>query len=145
MDTESLKSAGWTAFQGRNFTGLAGPYWARGKGAEREIGLLVEERHCNDHMGILHGGALMTFADIALGWGASEALGGTGCVTAQLQIYFVAGAKVGEFVSCKSELVRRTSHLVFVRGLIKVGDKTVASADGIWKQLEARAEQAAQT
>jgi acyl-coenzyme A thioesterase PaaI-like protein len=138
IDPESLKSAGWTSFKGRNFTGLAGPFWARGQNADREIGLLVEERHSNDHMGILHGGALMTFADIALGWGAAEALNGAPCVTVQLQLHFVAGAKVGEFVSCKPEVVRRTAHLVFVRGLIKAGDKTVASADGIWKQLEAR-------
>jgi uncharacterized protein (TIGR00369 family) len=138
MDAESLKAAGWNSFKGRGFTNLAGPFWARGKGAEREVGLLVEERHSNDHMGILHGGALMTFADIALGWGAAEALNGASCVTAQLQIHFVSGAKVGEFVSCKPEVVRRTSHLVFVRGLIKAGDKTLASADGIWKALEDR-------
>jgi len=33
-------------------------------------------------------------------------------------------------------VIRRSKHLVFVRGLISTGDMPVASAEGIWKVLE---------
>jgi hypothetical protein len=33
-------------------------------------------------------------------------------------------------------VVRKTSQLVFVRGLIEAGGRTVASADGVFKLLE---------
>jgi uncharacterized protein (TIGR00369 family) len=138
MDAEVLKAAGWRCFDGSGFTGQAGPWWVRGAAGSREIGLLVERRHGNEHMGSLHGGALMTFADISMGYAAADALGGTRCVTAQLQVHFVAPAKVGEFVQCRPEVVRRGAQLVFMRGLAVVGERTVASFDGIWKALEAR-------
>src|SRR3546814_12293438 len=78
----------------------------------------------------------MNFADIALGWIAADALGATNCVTAQLAVQFVAAPKIGEFVSCSAELVRHTSQIIFVRGLITADGRTVASADGIWKVVE---------
>ncbi len=111
-----------------------GPYWWRGTGSEAAIGFVADERHAN-HIGTVHGGMLMTFADIALGFGVVQALGTPHCATAQLALQFVATAKFGEFVTCRPEVIRRTEQLVFVRGLICVGDKVVASADGIWKVL----------
>lgn len=140
MDPESLRTAGWKCLSGRGFTAEAGPYWVRGEAGSREIGLLVELRHSNDHMGSLHGGALMTFADIALGYAASDALQRRRCVTAQMQVQFVAPAKAGEFICCKPEVVRCGAHLVFMRGLVKAGPRTIASLDGIWKALEDKAE-----
>lgn len=136
MDRESLKSAGWTAHEVDGFTGVVGPFWTRGSGAESEIGLIAEQRHCNNHLGIVHGGVLMTFADLGLGLGVARALGGSHCATAQLQVQFVAAASIGAFITCRPELVRRSRHLVFVRGLIGADGRIVASADGIWKVLE---------
>jgi uncharacterized protein (TIGR00369 family) len=138
MDAEALKASGWNSFDGSGFTGRAGPWWVRGAAGSREVGLLVERYHGNEHMGSLHGGALMTFADIALGYAASDALNGARCVTAQLQVHFVAPAKVGEFAWCRPEVVRCGTHLVFMRGLAKVGERTVANFDGIWKSLDAK-------
>lgn len=82
----------------------------------------------------------MTFADIALGIGAVRELGEQrmNTVTASMNTHFVAVARIGEFVTCRAEVVRKSRHLIFVRGLICVGDRTVASADGIFKLLEPR-------
>jgi acyl-coenzyme A thioesterase PaaI-like protein len=44
---------------------------------------------------------------------------------------------MGGFLTCRPELIRRTSQIVFMRGLIKAGERTVASADGLWKLLDA--------
>lgn len=138
MNSETLKAAGWTAFDVKSFSANVGPVWMRGEGAEHMVGFVAEPRHSNDHMGTVHGGALMTFADIALGFRVAAVLGGPFCATAQLQVQFVAVARVGEFITCRPEIVRQTAQIVFMRGLICTGDKTVASADGLWKVLEQR-------
>ena len=82
----------------------------------------------------------MTFADIALGAGVAAAMADDrlNCATVSLQTQFVSVARIGEFISCKPEVIRKSKQLVFMRGLIQVGDKTIASAEGIWKLLETR-------
>lgn len=138
MDSTALKQAGWTSSEPDAFSGIVGSLWSRGSGAEATFGFIAEARHSNGHLGTVHGGMLMTFADIALGCAVVAALGAPICATAQLQLHFVAGARVGDFVTCRPEIIRRTSQLIFMRGLINVGDKIVASTDGIWKVLEPR-------
>jgi len=137
LNAEWLAATGWKSATVGGFSGQVGPFWfRRDDSGHRVIGLLVEDRHANSHLGTLHGGVVMTFADIALGAGADDALGGARSVTASLQAHFVSIARIGEFISCAPEVVRRTRNLVFVRGLIVVGERTIASADGIWKVLE---------
>lgn len=133
-----MQAAGWVAREARGYTGFIAPLWSRGTaGVDRAVGFIADARHANYH-GTVHGGALMTFADIALGWIAADALDATNCVTVQLAMQFVAAPKLGEFVHCSAELVRQTSQIIFVRGLIKADDRTVASADGMWKVVDPR-------
>ena len=137
MDEAALKAAGWKpGLRGRGFTEVVGPFWVRSTGNEHELGFIAEPRHSNQDASIVHGGVLMTFADLCLGYSAAMALGPIHCVTAQLAVQFVAAGKVGELISGKGEVVRRGSQLVFVRGLIKSNDRVVASCDGIWKTIE---------
>lgn len=138
MNPTALKADGWTSSEPGAFSGIVGSLWARGSGAEATYGFIAEARHSNGHLGTVHGGMLMTFADIALGCAVVAALGAPTCATASLQLQFVAAARAGDFITCRPEIIRRTSQLLFLRGLITVGDKTVASADGIWKVLEPR-------
>jgi acyl-coenzyme A thioesterase PaaI-like protein len=136
MDPATLQANGWTELNTSGFSEPFGPFWMRGTGEECEIGFTVGSRHTNTHMNTVHGGMLMTFADICLGYRVVLALGGRYCATAQLQLQFVSVAEIGEFVSCRPELIRRSSQLVFMRGLICADEKVVASADGIWKVLK---------
>ncbi|HSI17887.1 MAG TPA: PaaI family thioesterase [Sphingomonas sp.] len=137
IDAAQLEADGWTLLSGTHFHEAAGPYWVRRENGQRVVGLLGVERHGNGHVGTIHGGVLTTFADIALGMGVVDAAGTRDCVTLQLQMQFVATAPMGSFLTCRPELVRRTSQVVFMRGLIMAGDRTVAAADGIWKLLGA--------
>jgi acyl-coenzyme A thioesterase PaaI-like protein len=137
-DPADLIAAGWTSAEIGGFTGQLGPVWVRNAGAGREIGFVAAAHHGNTHLGTVHGGVLMIFADIALGYGAVESLAHTHCATAQLQMQFVATANLGDFITCRPELVRQGARLIFMRGLIATGGKTVASADGIWKVLVQR-------
>ncbi len=137
MDAAQLEADGWTMLPGLQFHIAAGPYWVRHEDNRRAVGLLGEERHGNGHVGTIHGGVLATFADIALGMGVVDAAGTRDCVTLQLQLQFAATAPMGSFLTCRPELVRRTSQVVFMRGLIMAAERTVAAADGIWKVIGA--------
>lgn len=138
IDSQTLEAKGWTSISASGFTGLAGPFWSYGEGEDKTMGLLLEERHSNNHLGTVHGGVVMTFADIGLGSAVAAVMGEKrmGCVTVSLQTQFVSVARVGEFMTCQPEIVRASKQLLFIRGLIKVGDKTIASAEGIWKLLD---------
>lgn len=109
----------------------------RGEPGAREVALLTGEMAANDHLKMIHGGALMTFADIALGIVAVDAVGEPRCATAQLNYHFVRGVTVGALVTCAPQLVRRTRRMVFARGLFEVGGEIVGSADGIFNIFEA--------
>ena len=136
MDDSALEAAGWRRLPTTRFSLAIGQTWVSGKSGARQVALVSTDAHANDHLGIVHGGVLMTFADIALGLATGEALGSAHCVTAQLQIQFVAAAPVGSLLVCEPEVVRKTSSLVFARGLIQADGKVVASADGIFKVLD---------
>ncbi len=133
----TLEAEGWVKRETPGFNAAVGPVWVRGAGLEHTMGLLVEERHTNLHIGTLHGGALASFADIGLGSGIHAVLGEVAyrCVTAALNIQYLSVARVGEFVTVRPEVVRHSKDLIFIRGLICVGDKNIASADGIWKVM----------
>jgi len=79
----------------------------------------------------------MSFADDALGMTVWMAADRQPCTTVQLNTQFVAPVRAGEFVESRVEVLRRTRTLVFVRGTLAVGDRTVVHADGVWKILGA--------
>ncbi|WP_052025395.1 PaaI family thioesterase [Novosphingobium sp. AP12] len=137
VDAAALEAQGWVPTQASAFSAAIGPTWMRGEPGAREVALLTGEMAANDHLKVIHGGALMTFADIALGIVAVDAVGEPRCATAQLNYHFVRGVVVGALVTCRPQLVRRTRRLVFARGLFEVDGETVGSADGIFNVFDA--------
>lgn len=139
--SEVLEKDGWSSGRFDAFSGQLGPVWTRGRGAdgELEVAFYAAEAHTNGHLGTVHGGLLMTFADVSLGMKVGEVIGGPHCTTVSLQVQFVAAGKVGDFLVCRPEVVRKTRNLMFMRGLITVDDHPVATAEGIWKIWDAPA------
>ncbi len=115
---------------------LVGPLWQRDKDQNLAFGFVAEEKHLN-RRGVVHGGMLMAFADQALGLTAREVNGGLPQATIQLDTQFIAPVTVGEFVQVKAHVVRRTRTILFMRGTLVVGERAVASSQGIWKVLSA--------
>ncbi|QIG80780.1 PaaI family thioesterase [Stakelama tenebrarum] len=142
MEPAQLEADGWRKFDPPGFSGSVGPYWRRGSGDTLEIGIVAGEHISNRHIGSVHGGALMTFCDVAFGVAVVEALGHARCATTQLQVQFASLAKMGEFVVARPEIVHRTSRMLFMRGLVGSESRTVASAEGIWSVLRAPGEDA---
>ncbi len=137
MDEAELLAQGWARIPAVRYSAAIGPTFSKAIDGKVWAGLLAQEHLGNDNLGIVHGGAMMTFADMALGLGTAYATGGKAMfVTAHLAVQFVGAAQVGEFITCQPELVRKTSSMVFIRGLIEAGGRTVASTDGIFKLLD---------
>ncbi len=111
-----------------------GPIFESGEKPNRRYALKVDARHVNMR-GIVHGGMLMTFADMTLGQAAWDATGNAPCVTMSMQNQFIRSAKLGDLVEVAPELVRRTHSLIFIRGDFKVASETIFTAASVWKLL----------
>lgn len=136
IDEQALAAEGWVAVPVGPFSRSIGQTWAREHDGHTEVAVLIDDHTANENMGIVHGGAMLTFADIALGYTTAAALGNAQCATAQLQYQFAGAAHIGDFVVCEAEVVRKTSQLVFVRGLMKVEGRTIGAADAVFKVLD---------
>src|SRR2546421_7950267 len=77
---------------------MIGPVYSRGAGKDLVLGLRAEKKHCNGR-GTVHGGALATIADIALGYALSYSTDPpTNAVTANLTLDYAGGAKPGDWL-----------------------------------------------
>ncbi len=123
---------GWERVQAHNFGETVGPIWRRG---DPLFGFIATDKHGN-HIGIVHGGMLATFADQAMGMTAMRATGGKPHATIELNMQYIAAVQIGEFVEAHCEIVRITRSIIFMRAMLNVGDRTVAAASGVWKILE---------
>ena len=128
--------AGWEPYGSADegFIGLIGPWWMRQAGDGYEYAFLAEPKHHN-RRGVVQGGMLMTFADRSMGmtcWYANER---QPQATVQLDMHFISAVQIGEFVEAQCKVVRRTRSLVFMSAELAVGDRVVATANGVWKTL----------
>jgi uncharacterized protein (TIGR00369 family) len=127
---------GWEEISNHTaFGDLVGPIWRHEDGGKLRFGFIVAAKHLN-RAGNLHGGMLMTVADQSMAMTARTATGGKPHATIELNIQFVGGVKLGEFVESYPEVVRATRSLVFMQAKMLVGTRTVVITNGIWKILE---------
>lgn len=113
---------------------FVGPVWEIGDGPERRFAFRVEARHAN-RSGGLHGGMLMTFADLTLGAAVWDATDNAACVTLNMQTQFLKAVGEGDLVEVCPQITRRTRALVFVRGDFTVAGDVVFTASSVWKLL----------
>jgi uncharacterized protein (TIGR00369 family) len=94
----------------------------------------VKEIHLNTGK-IAHGGYLSTIADTGMGTAAHRVAGDHRCVTINLDIKFISAAKLGEKLSGKVKILKKTKTLVFINCQINNAKDVVVSASGTWKIL----------
>jgi len=135
FDVEALEAEGWVKLPIGPFSRTVGQSWGRTIDGRTQVGVLFDAITANENFGIVHGGAMLTFADIAMGYMTSEAIGMDQCATVQLNYQFASAVQVGQFCICEAELVRKTSQLVFSRGMMKVGERIVGSVDAVFKVI----------
>lgn len=129
---QSLEREGWRLQTPDGFMGTIGPLWEKRDGTGLRLGLLAEPKHVNA-TGIMHGGAVMAFADQALGTAGWEKTGFRPQVTIQLDVQFVSAVNIGEFLTAECDVVRTTKSMIFLRGLLLAGSRVAATASGVWR------------
>jgi uncharacterized protein (TIGR00369 family) len=111
-----------------------GPVFETGAKGARRFLLQIDARHVNLR-GVLHGGMLMTFADLALGQAAWDLTDHANVVTLSMQSQFLKTARIGDAVEVAPKLLRRTRSLLFLRGDFEVAGEVIYTASSIWKIL----------
>jgi len=111
-----------------------GPIFDSGALGSRRFAFLADERHVNMR-GIVHGGMLMTFADLTLGQAVWDMTNNAPSVTLNMQTQFLRAAKAGDLVEVLPQIVRRTRALIFARGDFTVRGEIVFTAASVWKLL----------
>ncbi|HEY2032276.1 MAG TPA: PaaI family thioesterase, partial [Rhizomicrobium sp.] len=111
---------------------FVGPLYEIGEKLDRRYAFIVDERHVNLH-GVIHGGMLMTLADMTMGQAAWDACDHADVVTLNVQSQFIRGARLGEIVEVQPQLTRRTRSIIFLRGDFSVEEEIIFSCASLWK------------
>ncbi len=126
---------GWKRWQFRDntrYNAFIEPLHVRVEGDVARVRMLPRHEHSNMR-GHVHGGALLGFMDVAL-FAASRGfgvLGAGGAVTLDLSAQFIGGGMIGVPLEARIELLRETSRMLFLRGLVVQDDMpTIASFTG---------------
>ena len=129
---------GWRTWSRDNFETHNGPFWHRNDddGSVR-CAFRVENKHLNG-AGNVHGGAFMSFADYCLFAIASPILEAP-AVTVSFGCEFLDAAREGELVEGNTEIMRAGGSMIFMRGLLKSGERSLFAFSGTIKRVKRKA------
>jgi acyl-coenzyme A thioesterase PaaI-like protein len=117
----------------KGFNLHSGPFYRLpDDGAVRRFAFVALEKHMNS-AGTVHGGLLMTFADIAMSRTSRLASGAKSCSTVSLSCDFVGAGKLGDLIEIRVQVARQTRTLVFLSSQTTAGDRVLLAAQGLWK------------
>ncbi|WP_420383194.1 PaaI family thioesterase [Novosphingobium sp.] len=131
--------ADWYQWDGNDpFEDATGPFYAaREAGGAIITGFRPGQTNRNGH-GMIHGGALMTFADFSLFMIAASQGEGISGVTVTMTSEFLSPAQAGELLIGRGERTGGGRSLVMARGIISAGDRPVLSFSGVIKRFAQR-------
>lgn len=133
---------GWLsdgAFRPGSFAAATGKMIFRPDGPGRAIvRMFPDESHLN-FGGSIHGGAVMSFVDMALFAGGRCAGVSEGhYVTLDLSVHFVGRGQAGTPLDAHVELVRETRSFAFLQGVVRQGGEPSYSFSGTLKRVRPR-------
>lgn len=124
-DAETVSRGGFNLY--------AGPFWRlRADGDVRRFAFIVADKHMNGS-GSLHGGVLMTFADVAMSQTARAVSGAQSCSTVALSCDFVGPGKLGDLIEAHVRVTRQTRTMIFLSADIVSSGRALGVATGLWK------------
>lgn len=120
---------------GSTFATHSADFHARWHGGRLQVGFVVAAHHANPG-GHCHGGMLGLFADIVLSSAAQYQtdIPRQFLPTISLQLDYMNGAPLGQWVQGEADILQVTRNLVFSQGLITSGGKTIARASGVFRR-----------
>ncbi len=116
--------------EGMGFTDCLRPYYRRVVDKHVSFGLVVQQQHLNP-MGIMHGGALMTLADIA----AANSIRvlrdkPAASPTVNLSFDFMAPGRLGHWLETRVDHMQAKRRFGFCSGAVYDGDKAILRYSG---------------
>jgi len=118
----------------QTFSVHAGPFYRREDGPTPGIGFYAKPHHAN-HGGVVHGGVLMTLADMSLFDICFRSLGQLKAVTVTMNAEFLGPGPIGEFIEAGGEMTMAGNSLLFARGLVTANGKSLLSFSGTLKRI----------
>jgi len=103
--------------------------------AEYQFKTTIKENHLNA-AGITHGGFIAAVVDAGAGTAAHRAADNKPCVTISLELKFISPVKLGQELMGITKIQKKTKSMIFLTCELKVSDKIVATASGVWKILK---------
>ena len=119
------------------FNNYVGPFYRLPDvdgGRVRRFAFVVAEKHMNS-AGTVHGGVLMTFADMSMGQTARAETGATGGSTVSLNSDFVGPGGLHDVIEARVRVSRRARTMVFISAELFAGDRLLLVATGLWKVI----------
>jgi acyl-coenzyme A thioesterase PaaI-like protein len=117
------------------FNIFAGPIYRlsdENQGEIRHFAFVPEQKHMNGS-GAVHGGMLMTFADVSMSQTARAMFGGNGCNTVSLSCDFVSPGKLGALIESRVRVTRKTRTMAFISAEVVSEGTPLLVATGLWK------------
>ena len=110
-----------------NFSRLLGIRILRAENGEAELRMAMQEQMLNLH-GRMHGGALYSLIDTALGQASHSLFGGeAGSMTLECKVNYIRGVEAGEVV-CHARVLNAGRKVHVLEARVEQGDKLIASA-----------------
>jgi len=127
--------AGWQTWSRDSFESNNGPFWHKlDENGKVRCAFRVDRKHLNA-MRNVHGGCYMTFADYCLFALASRELQGP-AVTVSFSCEFLGAAREGDLIECDGEVTRAGGSLIFLRGLLRCGERPLFTFSGTIKRVK---------
>ena len=95
----------------------------------------IKENHLNA-AGITHGGFIAAVVDAGAGTAAHRVADNKPCVTISLELKFISAIQLGQELVGTTKIQKKTKSMVFLTCELKVENKIVATASGVWKILK---------
>lgn len=125
---------GWEPHIDDTFISSIGDVLERQRDNLVEIALRTTERHKN-LSGIVHGGVLMALFDRVMGINCRNTNTEHRMATATMTVNMMRAVRVGEFVEFRCRLRKKGRKAYFTDAEAWVGDKLVATANGVWMTI----------
>jgi len=102
---------------------------------EYQFKTTIKENHLNA-AGITHGGFIAAVVDAGAGTAAHRVADNKPCVTISLDLKFISAIQLGQELVGTTKIQKKTKSMIFLTCELKVENKIVATASGVWKILK---------
>ena len=140
--THERVPAGFVLRRSEAFIDRVGPIYQRTHGDGRvDVGFVAQAHHAN-LFGAVHGGMFATLADVALGINVlAQSEPGTRLGTVSLNVDFIAGGRVDEWIEASVTLDKMAGRLRFASCLVRGEDgRSLLRASGVFSSYVPRTE-----